>query len=62
MLEESREGQYLDTRIMGTLSDRLGQLIERMQESDRRLQELIDQHVDNTNAHLEDLKRISEDD
>ena len=47
---------------MGTLSDRFGALIEQMQESDRRLQELIDRHVDDTNRHLEDLRRISEED
>ena len=47
---------------MGILSDRFAQLIERMQESDRRLQELLDEHVENTQAHLDDLKRIAEED
>jgi len=47
---------------MGTLSDRFGALIEQMQESDRRLKELIDQHVDNTKRHLDDLQRIAEED
>ena len=47
---------------MGILSDRFAELLERMQESDRRLQELIDLHVDNTNRHLDDLKRIAEED
>ena len=56
----SREGQYLDNQIMGALSDRFAELLERMQESDRRLQQLIDQHVDDTNRHLDDLKRIAE--
>jgi ferritin-like metal-binding protein YciE len=42
------------------LSDKLAALIVKMKESDERLKELIDKHVDNTNAHLEDLRRISE--
>ena len=46
---------------MGILSDRLGQLIEQMQESDRRLQELIEKHLDDTQEHLNELRRISED-
>jgi hypothetical protein len=42
------------------LSERFAALIAKMQESDRQLQELIDRHVYNTRAHLEDLKRIAE--
>ena len=47
---------------MGILSDRFAELLERMQESDRRLQELLDEHVESTNRHLDDLKRIAEED
>ena len=47
---------------MGKLSDQFAQLIERMRESDRRLQELLDQHTADTKAHLDDLKRIAEED
>ena len=46
---------------MGTLSDRFGALLEQMKESDRRLQELIEKHLDDTQEHLNELRRISED-
>ena len=45
---------------MGTLSDRFGALLEQMKESDRRLQELIEKHLDDTQHHLNELKRINE--
>ena len=47
---------------MGILSDRLSELIQRMKESDERLKQLIAEHVDLTNAHLAELRRIAEED
>lgn len=47
---------------MGRIADQLTELIKRMEESDRRLQKLLDKHVDDTNRHLEALRRVSEED
>ena len=43
---------------MGRLSDQLSDLIERMKESDRRLQELTDRHIANTKQALNRLDEI----
>tara|TARA_Y100000004_G_scaffold178759_1_gene221639 strand:- start:381 stop:524 length:144 start_codon:yes stop_codon:yes gene_type:complete len=45
---------------MGRIADQFAELIKRMEESDRRLQELIEKHLDDTQAHLNDLRRINE--
>jgi len=45
---------------MGRIADQLSELIKRMEESDRRLQRLIDEHVDTTSERLEELKRLNE--
>ena len=47
-------------RNMGKIADQLSELIKRMEESDRRLQRLIDNHVTTTTARLEELKRLNE--
>jgi len=44
---------------MGRIADQLSELIKRMEESDRRLQRLIDNHVTTTTSHLEELKRLN---
>ena len=44
------------------LSDKLAELIQRMKESDERLKQLISEHVDHTNAHYAELRRIAEED
>ena len=41
------------------LSDRLLALIEKMQESDRRMQELINNHISDTRKHLDDMKTMT---
>ena len=46
---------------MGRITDQLTELIKQMEESDRRLQELIEKHLDDTQHHLNELRRISED-
>jgi len=46
--------------IMETLSQRFSDLLERMQETDDRMQALIEKHLDSTRAHLADLKRITD--
>ena len=47
---------------MGRLSDKLADLIQRMKESDERLEQLINKHVDDTNAHCEELRRLTNED
>lgn len=47
---------------MGRLSDQLADLIQRMKESDERLKQLISEHVDYTNAHYEELRRLDNED
>jgi len=47
---------------MGRIADQLTELIKRMEESDRRLQKLHDDHVDATKTFLDDLKKINEED
>jgi|TARA_B100000073_G_scaffold152502_1_gene125823 hypothetical protein len=44
---------------MGRIADQLNELIERMKESDRRLQELTDQHITDTRKMLDDLERLN---
>ena len=45
---------------MGRIADRLRALTAEMRESDERLQRLINEYVDTTSEHLEELKRLSE--
>ena len=45
---------------MGRIADRLRALTAEIQESDERLERLIDQHVTSTTAHLEELKKINQ--
>jgi phage terminase Nu1 subunit (DNA packaging protein) len=47
---------------MGRIADQLTELIERMEESDRRLQRLFDDHVDTTKTLLNDLQKAIEED
>ena len=47
---------------MGRIADQLNELIERMKESDRRLQELTDQHIADTRKTLDDLERLNKQD
>lgn len=42
---------------MGRITDQLTELIKRMEESDRRLQKLIDQHITDTRKLLDDLEQ-----
>lgn len=44
---------------MGRIADQLSELIQRMEESDRRMQRLIDEHVTSTTASLEELKKLN---
>ena len=41
------------------LSDRLLVLIEKMQESDRRMQELVNNHISDTRKHLDNMETIT---
>lgn len=43
-----------------SLSERFSALLEQMQETDDRMQRLIEKHLDSTRAHLADLKRITD--
>ena len=45
---------------MGRIADRLRTLTAEMRESDERLQRLINEYVDTTSEHLEELKRLNE--
>jgi hypothetical protein len=47
---------------MGRIADRLAELIKRMEESDRRLKELTDQHIADTRKTLDELERLAIDD
>ena len=47
---------------MGLIADQLADLIKRMEESDRRLKELTDQHIADTRKALDELERIAIDD
>tara|TARA_Y100000289_G_scaffold58932_1_gene64588 strand:+ start:484 stop:627 length:144 start_codon:yes stop_codon:yes gene_type:complete len=47
---------------MGRITAQLTELIKRMEESDRRLKELTDQHIANTRKALDELERIVIDD
>jgi len=47
---------------MGRITDQLAELIKRMEESDRRLKELTDQHIADTHKALDELERLAIDD
>ena len=47
---------------MGVIADQLKELIEEMEESDRRLKELADQHIADTRKALDELERLAIDD
>ena len=47
---------------MGRIADQLAELIKRMEESDRRLKELTDQHIAETRRTLDELERLAADD
>ena len=47
---------------MGRIADQLKQLIKEMEESDRRLKELTDQHIADTHKALDELERLAIDD
>ena len=44
---------------MGRITDQLTELIKRMEESDRRLKELTDQHIADTRKALDELERLA---
>ena len=44
---------------MGRITDQLTELIKRMEESDRRLKELTDQHIADTRRALDELERLA---
>ena len=46
---------------MGRIADQLKQLIKEMEESDRRLKELTDQHIADTRKALDELERLATD-
>ena len=46
--------------IMGRLSDQLNDLIKKMEESDRRLQERTERHIADTKKALNRLEEISQ--
>ena len=46
---------------MGRIADQLAELIKRMEESDRRLKELTDQHIADTRKALHELERLATD-
>ena len=46
---------------MGRIADQLVELIKRMEESDRRLKELTDQHIADTRKVLDKLERLATD-
>ena len=46
---------------MGRIAEQLTELIKRMEESDRRLKELTDQHIAETRKALDELQRLSAD-
>ena len=45
---------------MGVIADQLTELIERMKESDERLQVLIEGHVRDADKALEELKKLDQ--
>jgi|TARA_Y100000015_G_scaffold9736_1_gene9256 hypothetical protein len=47
---------------MGRIADQLAELIKRMEESDRRLKELTDQHIADIRQALDELERLAIDD
>lgn len=44
---------------MGRIAEQLAELIKRMEESDRRLKRLTDQHIADTRKTLDELERLS---
>lgn len=51
----------LKQKNMGRIADRLGELLKRMEESDRRLQRLTEQHIADTRKTLDELQRLNSD-
>ena len=47
---------------MGRIADQLKQLIKEMEESDRRLKELTDQHIADTRKAFDELGQLAIDD
>tara|TARA_Y100000289_G_C3857054_1_gene116597 strand:- start:112 stop:249 length:138 start_codon:yes stop_codon:yes gene_type:complete len=45
---------------MGRISDRFKETLDKMRESDERMQRLINEFVAESNQHLDELKRLSE--
>lgn len=46
---------------MGRITEQLNELIKRMEESDRRLKELTDQHIADTRKVLDELEQLATD-
>jgi len=59
--KESNPPKHKRNRTMGVIADQLTELIERMKESDERLQVLIEGHVRDADKALEELKKLDQD-
>ena len=46
---------------MGRITEQLNELIKRMEESDRRLKELTDQHIADTRKVFDELEQLATD-
>lgn len=46
---------------MGRIADQLSELLKRMEESDRRIQRLTEQHIADTRKALDEMKQIVSD-
>ena len=46
---------------MGRIADQLAELIKRIEESDRRLKALTDQHIADTRKALDELEQLATD-
>ncbi len=44
---------------MGRIADQLSELLKRMEESDRRLQRLTEQHIADTRKALDELQKLN---
>lgn len=44
---------------MGRIADQLSELLKRMEESDRRLQQLTEQYIADTREKLDELKELN---
>ncbi len=51
---------HLENSTMGQITDGLTALIERMKESDARLQAHLDDYAEKTGKHLDELKKLNE--